>query len=288
MARPPSPPAATAPAVPVSNNGEGAEDESEATQGELGRQIVLIVGAGILLVIGLYVITIVSGSFNPTVTGSNAGGGVVGTTPPNAGATANAPAVFGDLTPGLAEQVSTLEDQIDAATGEEQTQLKRELVNLLIGSGRPDLAANVQEEIAEATKDTRDWERAGMLLFEWMDALPQSAVKTAVAQRTVAALDVVLQVEPDNHDARATLGWAALNDPTAPMRGITETNTVLDQDPNHVQANFNRGQMLLQIGRVEQALEQFQKLLTIVEPSSATHQQVSALVRQLESSEGGP
>jgi len=265
-------------------------EEPEATQGELGRQITLIVGAGVLLVIMLYVITIVSGSgsFNPTVTGSNAGGGVVGTTPPDASINARPPSVFGELTPALAEQVSALEDEIDASSGDAQTQLKRELVNLLIGSGRPDLAANVQEEIAQTTSDTRDWERAGMLLFEWMDALPDIPVKTAVAQRTVAALDRVLEAEPNNHDVRATLGWAALQDPTAPMRGITETNAVLEQDPNHVRANFNRGQMLLQIGRVEQALEQFEKLLTIVEPTSATHQQVSALVRQLRNTESTP
>ncbi|MEM1096664.1 MAG: tetratricopeptide repeat protein [Bacteroidota bacterium] len=267
---------------------EETEEEPEATQSELGRQIVLIVGAGILLVIMLYVITIVSGSFNPTVTGSNAGGGVVGTTPPDASINSRPPSVFGELTPALAEQVSALEDEIDATSGDDQTQLKRELVNLLIGSGRPDLAANVQEEIAQATSDTRDWERAGMLLFEWMDALPDIPVKAAVSQRTVAALDRVLDAEPDNHDVRATLGWAALHDPTAPMRGITETNAVLAEDPNHVRANFNRGQMLLQIGRVEQALEQFEKVLTIVEPTSATHQQVSALVRQLRNTEGTP
>ncbi|GAB5517758.1 MAG: zinc-ribbon domain-containing protein [Rhodothermales bacterium] len=283
----PIPPTTPAPSLPPPAD---AEDIVEDTPGDLGRQIVLIVGAGILLVVMLYVITIVSGngSFNPTVTGSNSGGGVVGTAPPTAATTpTDAPSPFGEITPALAEQVTALEDQIDATSGAEQTQLKRELVNLLIGSGRPDLAANVQEEVAQATNAPVDWERAGMLLFEWMDALPNSAIKTAVAQRTITAIERVLQERPNDLDLRATLGWAALYDPSNPMRAITETNAVLEQDPNHVQANFNRGQMLLQIGRVDEALAQFEKLLTIVEPTSATHQQVSALITQLQNADSG-
>ena len=48
------------------------------------------------------------------------------------------------------------------------------------------------------------------------------------------------------------------------MMAIQETNRVLEQDSLHIQANFNRGVMLANINRIDQAVDQFEKVKRII------------------------
>jgi cytochrome c-type biogenesis protein CcmH/NrfG len=66
-----------------------------------------------------------------------------------------------------------------------------------------------------------------------------------------------------------------------PMRAIDEINHVLEQDPDHLQANFNRGIMLAQIGRTDQALEQFERVLSLAEAGTPAYQRASEAIRSI-------
>lgn len=271
--------AAVRPAVPPKASGQAdsvteGQDSGEASQGELGKQITIIVGAGVMLVILLYALTMMSAGFNPTASGSNTGG-----PPTDLAATPqlqeNAP-----LPPQIASRVSEIETELQTADGEAKLSKQIELVNLFIGAGRPDRAAVVQEEVAQVQNTPEAWTRAGNLFYDWMDAL-EGPRKTEIAKRTIAAYDNVLEQQPDNLDVRATKAIAHLYDPSNPMAAIQETNTVLEADPNHIQANFNRGLMLMQINRVDAAREQFEKLKTIVGEESPLYEQAEAIIQSL-------
>lgn len=250
-------------------------EDKEASQAELGKQITIIVGAGVMLVILLYAITMMSAGFNPTVSGSNAGG-----PPSNLAVTPPAFQEDAPLPPQVATRVDELQAELEGLEGEAQTSKQIELVNLYIGAGRPDLAAVVQEEVATAMNTPDAWARAGNLYYDWMDVL-EGPRKTEVARLTIAAYDKVLAMQPDNLDVRATKAIAHLYDPSNPMAAIEETNAVLEADPNHIQANFNRGLMLMQINRTEAAREQFEKLKTIVGEASPLYEQAEAIIQSL-------
>lgn len=275
-AAPPAVPAATAarptgaPALPP------APAAPPPDQRGVSRQVGIIVGAGVLLVVALFLVTAVSKerpSATPppaTPTSETAPPIEAGTLPP--------------LDPALAQQVGALEAEIEQLDGAARVQKQRERVGLLYNAGRLDHAALAQREIAEAGDVTDDWRRAGDVFYDWMVTL-EGAQKVAAALQAVAAYQRVLEREPDNQDVRADMATAYLNS-NNPMQGVAEVKRVLEANPDHLQARFNYGVMLSMIGRVEQAVEQFEHVKTLVEPDSRYYQQAEDAIRALQQSDG--
>src|SRR5690606_35307888 len=125
--------------------------------------------------------------------------------------------------------------------------------------GRIDRAAIEQQRVAQETGGLEDWRRAGDLLFDWMETVTPER-RTDVALLTIDAYERVLQQDPGDLDARADLGWAFQYDPQNPMRAIEHTNRVLEEDPDHLAANYNRGVFLLRINRIEDAIAQLERV----------------------------
>jgi tetratricopeptide (TPR) repeat protein len=180
--------------------------------------------------------------------------------------------------PAFAAQVAELEEAIEAAEGEERLARQRELVNLFVGMGRPDRAAVVQEEIARQVDTPDAWARAGNLFYDWIDGV-DDAHRSAVARRAIAAYLNVLAVEPDNLDVRTNLAVAYLYDPDDPMQAIEHTNYVLERDPDHIPANFNRGLMMLQINRVEEGVQQMEKVKRLAGEGTPFYRQADEVIR---------
>lgn len=266
---PATPPPADAPAPPP-----------DAQKG-LGAQVALIVGMGLVIVLVLYAITSISN-----------GGLQLGGDAAEPAATERQAASPDDprsaieihselpLPEQIAADVQTLEADISAASGAERLAKQRELVTLLVGAGRPDRAAIVQQEIAQDVDTPAEWERAGNFFYDWMDQI-SGQHQAEVADLAIRAYQRVLEVQPENHDVRATMAVAYLYDPNNPMKAIEETNRVLEAEPDHVQANFNRGLMLMQINRFEQAVTQFERVQTLVEPTSPIYQQAAQVIATL-------
>ena len=224
-----------------------------ATEGAVGRQVAILVGAGILLVVGLYLITVVS---------KNVGGGSAAPPPVAQAAPQAAP-----LPSDVAEQAEALKAEIDRLTGAAQLEKRRELVNLYIREERYDLAAEEQERIAEIENTEDAWTLAGNLNYDWMER--QSSPGRAVfAKRAIADYQRALEINPDNLDVRTDMAVAYMYDPDNPMKAIQETNNVLERNPDHVQANFNRGIMLMQINRMDEAVAQMEKVKRLVNDSN--------------------
>ncbi|SHK10765.1 zinc ribbon domain-containing protein [Rhodothermus profundi] len=241
--------------------------------------VVFIVVGGVLLVGALYLITLVSGGR----------GGL-----PPAGA-ATQPATLplpepGPIPAAVADQVAALEAEIARLEGTARLEKQQALVNLLIGIGRPDRAALIQEEIARRLDTPEAWRRAGNLFYDWMEMVDGPA-KTALARRVIAAYQRVLDKEPDNLDVRADMAIAYLYDPDNPMEAVRQTRLVLAQDSTHIQANFNLGIMLLQINRLEEARAQFEKVQRLVGPRSPLYAQADTilqLIRRLQTTDATP
>ncbi len=241
----------------------------------VGRQIGIIIGAAIMVVVALYLITTMSLEGN-----SEASAGAVADTALSD--------LFneGPLPAQFAEQEAELRAEITASTDNaDRERLHRRLVDVYLSAARLDLAARETRAVAELTNGERDWVAAGNMFYDWMETKPVE-VRTPWAKEAIAAYQRALALNPDNNDVRTDMAIAYMYDSDNPMLAIQETNTVLSRDSLHVQANFNRGVMLMQINRMEQARQQFEKVKQLVgDPESPVYQRAEEALRQLASGE---
>jgi tetratricopeptide (TPR) repeat protein len=229
-------------------------------------QVLFIFAGGMLLVLALYLITLVSGGRGGLPPTSKAQAELLPLPEP------------GPLPAEVADQVAALEAEIARLEGAARLAKQQALVNLLIGIGRPDRAALVQEAVAQMLDTPDAWRRTGNLFYDWMEMVDGPA-KAALAQRVIAAYQRVLERDPDNLDVRADMAIAYLYDPNNPMEAINQTRMVLAKDSMHVQANFNLGIMLLQINRLDEARAQFLKVQRLVGPRSPLYAQADTILQ---------
>lgn len=245
--------------------GKGVYKPFDETDRAVGKQVMLVVSAALLLVVILYAVTAMSGG---------SGGSFV----------AGAPAVATDEVEPLASQwadrEAELKADIDGASGEDQLEARRRLIDLYFAADRLDFAAEQTALIAEATGSEEEWILAGNLYFDWMQRADETR-KAIWAREAVASYQAALEMNPSNLGVRTDMAIAYLYDPQNSMMAIQETNRVLEEDSLHIQANFNKGIMLTQINRVDQAIEQFERVKTILgDPSDPVYQRaVDAIAR---------
>lgn len=243
------------------------------------RYVSIIITSGVLLVIALFLITEVS---------KKAPGSTSALVPPTA---ASAPGGTPDrsvideheaipLSPEVAEQAEAVEAEIANLTGEEKVEKQRELVDLFVRVGRLDRAAVEQEKIAQALDSPEAWTAAGNLYFDWMESI-QGAHKSEVALLAIAAYKKVLEKEPDNLNVRSDMAWAYQYDPQNAMEAINQTNIVLEKNPDHLQANLNKGIFLIQINRMEEAVTYFEKVKEISGEGTPEYERADAAIRAI-------
>jgi len=171
------------------------------------------------------------------------------------------------LPAGIEEQLAAIIEAANALDGDARIAKLREGVALLLSVDRFDRAAVEQEAIAEMTGLEEDWVLAGNHYYDWMGH-HSGRERVEFARKAVAAYQRVLEINPDNLDARADMAFAYMSDPENPMQGIQELTAVLAADSLHIRANHFRGIMLLEIGRTDQALTQFRKVRRLINDES--------------------
>ena len=237
---------------PGASKAKSVKEAPADSQKAVGKQIGIIVASALLVVVALYFVTTMSKS----------------------GTSANSATVL-PLDPGVEEplasqfvpQQTDLREKMNGLEGEDLVSAKRELVDLYFAAGRFDLAGEETESIARLTNSENEWAIVGNLYYDWMER-KDPAARTPWARKAIAAYQEVLKINPLNLDVRTDMAIAYMYDPQNSMMAIQETNAVLEQDSLHMQANFNRGIMLMQIDRTTQAAEQFEKVMILIGDSS--------------------
>jgi cytochrome c-type biogenesis protein CcmH/NrfG len=265
-----------------------ADAESESTP-LITKQVGMVIGGAVLAVIVLFAATTWSqqmewgtSSTEPAAPMASSG---AASAQPSTAPTDLETLVRENATDSIPEplrrQIATLEDEIAQQTGEGQRARQQELVNLYIGAGRLGQAALVQRRIAEASGDPDAWRRTGDFLYSWMETFEgQQPASSSVAEHVVTAYQNVLEQQPGNLDVRTDMATAFLQT-NQPMRGVEAINRVLEEDPDHFQARFNKGIMLTMIGRAEEAIQQFERVKEIVGTDSPYHQQAEQAIQTI-------
>src|SRR5690606_13600837 len=272
-------------ARPKSSNGhaalagnEEAGPKIEDSDQSLSRYVGVVIGLAVLLVVALYVITIISKQ-NPV--GATGSASIV-----QMPAEARSAAVIEahesiPIDERFAPRVDSLLTAIERADGEEERALQNQLIDYLLSIGRVDLAAIRQQRIAVRSDTEADWRRAGDLHYEWLEAVGQER-KTDVALLAIDAYRRVLDRNPDDVDVRARLGWVYQFDPANPMEAIRQTNMVLEHDPDHLAANYNRAVFLLRINRLDDAAAQFRRVMELAGSDSPYYRQADVWLKDIE------
>ncbi len=264
----PAPPPAT-PALPAAGPVVRERPDSDA-----GKRALTLVGAGVLAVLALFFITRASQNSAPP--------------PPAANGTPTAPQAAPDqLSEEALARVASLESEIEAATTDEDRLAKQEaLAGLYTQEGAFSRAAVVQEEIAESLQTALAWADAGSLYLAHM-LRAQGPDRATYAQLAAEAYEKSLEIDSTDLDVKTDLATAYLNDQQNPMQAVATIKAVLAEDPDHVRANFNYGLMLAQINRVDQAIEQFQKVVGLTEADDPVHQRAEQELARIQAGQGG-
>ncbi len=243
----------------------------------VNKQVFRLVGVSLLVVVGLFLITVWSKDGPSTPPASSP----LSNTQSGASDETVAPPTV-PLAAAVEAQVEAAEASIAEATDDAaRLAARQDLMNLYISNSRIDKAAEVQVQIAEADPTPENWAMAGNMYYDWMEQ-QQGASRTFAAKEAIAAYQKALEMEPNNLDVRTDMAVAYLNDPDNPMEAVQQTNKVLEQDPDHLQANFNKGVMLGQIGRLDQAIMQFDRVMTLAEPGSQPFERAKQYKTELE------
>ncbi|MEX1054381.1 MAG: tetratricopeptide repeat protein, partial [Rhodothermales bacterium] len=184
------------------------------------------------------------------------------------------------IDPVFASVVDSLERAAAEAEGEAALEFRRRLSDYFLGIGRVDRAAIEQRRVATSSGTLADWIRAADLFFDWMEAT-EDEEKTDIALLTIDALKKVLEKDEDSIDARAKLGWAYQFDPSNPMEAIQQTNRALEQDPDHLMANYNRAVFLTRINRLDEAMTQFERVKVLSEEGSLYFRRAEAWLESI-------
>lgn len=240
------------------------------TDKTVGKQVIIVVSAALLLVVALYAVTTMSGG---------SGGSFDSIAQPSQDQQTVEP-----LASQWQDREGRLMSEIEQATGDAQIDARRRLIDMYFAADRLDFAADQTVLIAEAIGSEDEWILAGNLYFDWMQRAPDTQ-KAPWAQKAVGAYQAALDMNPDNLDVRTDMAIAYLYDPQNSMLAIQETNRVLAADSTHIQANFNRGIMLNQINRTDQAIEQFERVKRIIgNPEDPVYQRAEGAIAQLSGS----
>ena len=257
-------------AVRRPSNGEADNTAKALPRIDFRKMSIVVTIGAILLVLVLYGVTVVSKQ-------SPIGGSTQmrAQEPTESVAAANVPAV----PPELAARAEALRLAADSLEGAARAARLAELVNLYLVSGFLPQAAEAQAEVAGEIGTAQAWADAGNLNYQAMQQAEGSA-KMAYANEAIAAYSKSLEIDPANPDVRTDMATAYLAT-NNPMEGVQQITQVLDDYPDHVQANFNYGVMLSMIGRTDQSIAQFERVLELVEPGTDTYQQAELALREL-------
>ncbi len=245
------------------------------TTKDVNKRVITLVAAGITAVVGLFMVSLLLQGTSPSARPDR--------TPSEEGSASPVIALPADVE----QSARTLRAQAEAATGaEEKEAALRSLVHVYASAGRFDLAAAVQEEVALDVGSAEEWAAAGNLHFDWMEGTAPGAEKEVAARKAVQAYTRSLEIDSTNNDVRTDRAVAYLNDAATAMTAIEEVNKVLASDPGHLQANFNKAVMMSMIGRQEQALEFYRKVVELADPASPMYIEARRRVDELTASGG--
>ncbi len=127
----------------------------------------------------------------------------------------------------------------------------------------PGISAWYFEQKAVKTGNEKDWLNAAYRYFDAFKIGKDSLEAAYFTDKAVKTYSKVIELNPDNLDAKTDLGVLYAEGTMEPMKGIMLLREVITADPKHENAQLNLGFLSMKSGQFDKAIERFAKVLEI-------------------------
>jgi tetratricopeptide (TPR) repeat protein len=160
------------------------------------------------------------------------------------------------------KKISDIEIAVDKAAQTDKAKLLDSLGKTYDRFQLPDVAAHYYEEIAKKGSVEKDWLNAAYRYFDAFRASEDSLLRNAYVQKAIVCYVRVLEINPNNLDAKTDLGVCYTETPQ-PMQGIMMLREVVKSKPDHENAQMNLGLLSVRSKQFDRAIERFIKVIEI-------------------------
>lgn len=127
----------------------------------------------------------------------------------------------------------------------------------------PVISAYYFEMIAERKNGEMDWLNAAYRYFDAYKFSGDSLLRRMMVDKAIDSYKKVLDINPANLNAKTDLGICYAEASSNPMQGIMLLREVVEENPEHENAQFNLGILSVKSGQLEKAVERFEKVKKI-------------------------
>jgi tetratricopeptide (TPR) repeat protein len=90
-----------------------------------------------------------------------------------------------------------------------------------------------------------------------------SSLRGMMVQKAIENYNKVIEINPENLNAKTDLGACYAEGTGEPMKGILLLREVVSKNPEHEMAQYNLGMLSVKSGQLDKAIERFTKVLEI-------------------------
>jgi len=220
----------------------------------------------ILLVIGTVILT-VGLALSPSQVNMKPNSNAPKSTPAQAAAQVlNAEELLKSAKSALTKEQLAQLDQLELGlkvNGEKDTAVLDQIGRFWDRQGIPAASAVWFEKKSELQKTEKSYLDAAYRYFDSFKLAQDSGLKDLFVAKAISNYTKVLDLNPNNLDAKTDLGACYAEGTGEPMKGIMLLRDVVSKDPNHEMAQYNLGMLSVRSGQFDKAVERFKKVLEI-------------------------
>lgn len=164
------------------------------------------------------------------------------------------------LSADLTRTIEEVEGRLAAAPEGEKAAHYRELASLWQDVAKPMPAGYAFEEVAKEEPTLENWLKTGDLFTDSYQHLTDTVMAPVLMEHARGAYEKALELDGDNLDAKTGLATALVNG-TTPMSGITMLLEIVEQEPEHLKANYNLGLFSMRSRQFDKAVDRFNTVI---------------------------
>jgi tetratricopeptide (TPR) repeat protein len=184
------------------------------------------------------------------------------------------------IAPGLAANITGLEDKLKDANDANKLNLQKQLAQAWDNVNQPAPAAFYYQAVARQENTAANWILAGNHFNDAYKLTQDTTAQPVFDANAVEAFQNAMKLKPESLDAKTGLGIAYVNGGGTPMQGIALLLDVVSKDPNNRNANMNLGLFSMKSGQFDKAVTRF-KMVIAQKPEVEPYFYLAESYRQL-------
>lgn len=155
-----------------------------------------------------------------------------------------------------------LEDALKK-NGDQDTALLDQIGRFWDNRNIPAAAAIWFEKKSAIQKTELSYLDAAYRYFDAFKMAGDSSLRGIMVQKAIENYNKVIEINPENLNAKTDLGACYAEGTGEPMKGIMLLREVVSKNPEHEMAQYNLGMLSVKSGQLDKAIERFTKVLEI-------------------------